>query len=100
MQTHIGHALEPALPLVIEIGILQEVPAVDELAAQVADRALDFALRLGPIRAACARREAPMMGEAEELRVAHERAALEPQVPRDDRLHLIEEQLLRHAAKI
>ena len=67
MQAHIGHALEPELPLLIEIGIMQERAAVDEIAAQVADGPLDFALRLRAIRAARARREAPVVREAEKL---------------------------------
>jgi hypothetical protein len=37
--------------------------------------------------------------EAEELRIVDQRTALEPQIARDHRLHLIEEQLLRHAAE-
>jgi hypothetical protein len=38
--------------------------------------------------------------KAEKLQIAHQRAALQPQVARDHRLHLIEEQLLRDAATI
>jgi hypothetical protein len=41
-----------------------------------------------------------VVSKSQELGIAHERAAFEPQVPRDNRLHLIEEQLLRHAAEI
>ena len=100
MHAHIGHALEPALPLLIEIGVMEERAAVDEIAAQIADRPLDFAFRLGAIRPTGARREAPVPREAQELEIVDERAALEPQVARDHRLHLIEEQLLRHAAEI
>jgi hypothetical protein len=37
------------------------------------------------------------MREAEELEIADERTALQAQVARDHRLHLIEEQLLRDA---
>ena len=85
--------------LVIEIGVVQERAAVDEIAAHVADRPLDLALGLRAIRATGARREAPVMREAQKLGIADERAALEPQVARDHRLHLIEEQLLRHAAE-
>ena len=39
------------------------------------------------------------MRKAEKLEIAHERAALQPQVARDHRLHLIEEQLLRDATE-
>jgi hypothetical protein len=40
-----------------------------------------------------------MVREPEELGIADKGAALEPEVARDDRLHLIEEQLLRHTAE-
>ena len=95
MHADIGHTIEPQLPLVIEIGIVQERTTVDEIATQVTDRPLDFAFRLRAIGAARARREVPVAGEAEKLRIADERAALEPQVARDNGAHLIEQQLLR-----
>jgi hypothetical protein len=40
------------------------------------------------------------MRKAEKLEIAHERAALQAQIARDHRLHLIEEQLLRDPAEI
>jgi hypothetical protein len=100
MHTHIRHALQPVLTLLIEVGVVQEGAAVDEIAADVAHRALDLALRLGAIGTARARREAPMRGKAQELKIVNERSTFEPQVARDHGLHLIEEQLLRHAAEI
>lgn len=99
VPAHIRHAHEPALTLLVEIGVVQKGPTVDEIAAEVPDRPLDFALRLRPVRTARARHEAPVTGEAEKLRVAHQCAALEPQVPRDHRFHLIEEQLRGDAAE-
>ena len=39
------------------------------------------------------------MRKAEKLEIAHERAALQPEIARDHRLHLIEEQLLWHPAE-
>ena len=99
MHPHIGDVVEPVPSLLIEIGVIEERAAVDEIVAQVADGPLDFALGLRAIRATRARREAPVMREAEKLEIAHERAALQPQVARDHRLHLIEEQLLRDAAE-
>jgi hypothetical protein len=42
MQAHIRHALEPELALVIEIRIMQEDATVDEIAAHIADGALDL----------------------------------------------------------
>jgi hypothetical protein len=91
VHARIGHVLEPQLPLLIEIAIVEERAAVDEIAAHVADGPLDFPFRLRPIRPARARREPPVMREAQKLRIANERATLEPQVARDHRSHLIEE---------
>ena len=99
MHPHIGDTLEPVPALLVEIGVIEEVAAVDEIVPHVADRTLDLALGLRAVRATGARGEAPVAREAQELRIAHQRAALQPQVARDHRLHLIEEQLLRHAAK-
>ena len=100
MHAHIRHPLEPELSLVIKIRIVQERAAVDEIAPEIADRALDFAFRLRAIGTTGAWREAPVMREAKKLRIAHERAAFQPQVSCDHGLHLIEEQLLWHAAEI
>ena len=82
--------------LLIEIGIMQERAAVDEIAAQVADRALDFALGLRAIRTTGAWREVPVAREAEKLHIADEGAAFESQIARADSAHLIKQQLLRH----
>src|SRR5262245_62170986 len=99
MQAHIGHALEPELPLVIEIRIIQERAAIDEIAAHVADGTLDFPFGLRAIRAARAWRKAPMVSKPKELGIANQRPAFKPQVSRDHRLHLIEQQLLWDAPK-
>ena len=76
VHAHIRDALEPELSLVIKIGIVQERPAVDEIAPEVADRVLDFALRMRAIGPTGAWRDAPVMREANKLRIAHERARL------------------------
>ena len=76
MQAHIGHALKPVLPLLLEVAVIDEGAPVDEIAAQITDWALDLALRLRAIRPARARREAPVVREAERLRIADQRAAL------------------------
>jgi hypothetical protein len=99
VHAHIRDALQPVLALLIEIGIMEEGAPVDEIASEVAHRALDFAFRLGAVRTTGARREAPVTREAEKLRIPDERAALQAQVARDHRFHLVEEQLLRHAAE-
>ena len=100
MHPDIGDLVEPVAALLIEIGIIGKRPPVHEIVAEIAHRTLHFALRLRAVGPARARREAPVMGEAEKLEIAHERAPLQPQIARDDRLHLIEEQLLWDAAEI
>jgi hypothetical protein len=100
MDSHIRDPLEPKLSLVIEIRIVQERTAVDEIAAHIANGPLDVAFGLRAIGPACTWGETPVVGEPEKLGVAYERSALEPQIPRDHRLHLIEEQLLRDASEI
>ena len=100
MHPHIGHVVEPVASLLIEIPIIRKRPAVGEIVSEIAHGTLDFALGLRAVRPTGARREAPVVREAEKLEIAHERATLEPQVARDDRLHLLEEQLLRNAAEI
>ena len=44
VQAHIGDVLQPVLPLLLKVAIIDEGAPVDEIAAQIADRALD----LGP----------------------------------------------------
>jgi hypothetical protein len=43
VQPHVGDVVEPLLSLLIEIGIIDERPSVDEIVPQVADWSLDFA---------------------------------------------------------
>jgi hypothetical protein len=56
-------------------------------------------LFLRPVRAARARREAPMLRKAQKLEIVDGRPTLQAEVLRDHRLHLIEEQLRRYAAE-
>lgn len=99
MEADIGDTIEPLLTLRIEIGIMQKAAAVHEIAAQIPNGSLDFALGLCTIRAAGARREAPVVRETEKLHVTNQCAAFQPQVARDDGLHLVEEQLVGDASK-
>ena len=78
MHPHVSDGVEPVPALLIEVGVVDEGPSVDEIVPQVAHRTLDFALGLRAIRSTRARREAPVMGEAEKLEIAHERATLQP----------------------
>src|SRR5215213_2103442 len=90
MHPHIRDAVEPLSSLLIEIGLIGKRPSVGEIVAEIAHGPLDFALGLRAVRPTRPRREAPVMREAEKLEIAHERAALQPEVARDDRLHLKE----------
>src|SRR5262249_34113153 len=74
---HVSHALEPQLPLVIEIGIVEKRATVHEIPAQGADRPLDLAFRLRPIGPARPWREAPVTREPEKLAIVDKRAAFE-----------------------
>src|SRR5690606_20117552 len=91
--------LEPALTLSVQVGIVQEDAAVDEVAPDVADGALHLALGPGTVGAAGAGPKAPVRGKAQELLVDDKLAAQEAQVLGDHRLHLIEEKLLGHATE-
>src|SRR5437867_4128641 len=82
-----------------EVGIAQELASVEEIAADVADRALDFAFRLGAVGPAGADAKAPVRGEAQELRILEQLAAGGAVILEDDALHLIEEELVRNATE-
>ena len=94
VHPHIGDVVEPLASLLIEIRIISKRSTVDEIVAEVAHRTLDLALGLRAVGSTRPGREAPVMRDAEKLEIPHERAALQPQVTRDHRLHLVEEQLL------
>jgi hypothetical protein len=71
---------EPLSTLLIEVRIIGKRPPVDEVVAEVAHGTLDLALGLGAIGPTRARREAPVVREAEKLEIADQRATLQPQV--------------------
>src|SRR5690606_36551215 len=91
--------LHPALKLVVQVTIAEEGAAVDEVVTDIGDRSLHLPLGFGSIGATGSGREAPVGGEAEELLVANELTTQKPEIPGDDRLHLVKQQLLRHAAE-
>jgi hypothetical protein len=99
VHARIGHAREPVRALLRQIRVIEERAAVDEILAEIPDGPLHFAFGLRPVRPAGAWREAPMVGKPQELEVVHECPTLQPEVSRDHRPHLIEQQLLRHAAE-
>ena len=100
VDPNVGHAVEPQEGPCVEVVIGEELPAVEEVVADVVDRPLDLALRLGPVRTARADPEAPMAAEAQELRVLDQPATLVALVVGDDGLHLVEQELRRHAAEV
>src|SRR5690554_6610605 len=63
---HVGGAIPPGLGLGIQIGVAEEISSVEEVSAEVANRALDLALGFRPIGAARPDPEAPVGTEAEE----------------------------------
>ena len=63
MRTRIGDRVQPAAQLLIEVFKIAESATEKEILADIAERPLDFALRLGPIGPAGARLEAVVPGE-------------------------------------
>ena len=99
MPADVGCALQPAHGLLVEIVVIRKRAAVEEALADVADRALHFALGLGPIGSARARHEPPVRGEPQELLVQHQAAAGAAVVGQHHGAHLVEQQLLRNPAE-
>ena len=99
VDSNVGHAVEPPQRPRVRVVVGDEVPAVEEVVPDVADGPLDLALCLGPVRTACPDPEAPVAAEAQELRVLDQPSALLSPVAGDDGLHLVEQQLRRHAAE-
>ena len=63
VDAHIGDLVEPLTKLRIEIVEIAKAAAEEEVLADVAERALDLALRLGPIRLAGLGQVAVVAGE-------------------------------------
>lgn len=80
VHAHVCNTLEPETTLMIEIGVIQELAPVDEIAANIPDRPLNLTLRLCTVRPARTRCEAPVIREAQELGVSDERPAFESQI--------------------
>jgi len=91
--------VQPRVGLIGQVAVAEELPAVEEVLPQVADRPLDLALGLGPVRPAGADAEAPVSGEPQELGVLDQPLTLVTQVLGDHARHLVEEQLPRYAAE-
>jgi hypothetical protein len=100
MHARIGDLVKPGDGLGIEIGVASKGATIEETLAHVANRALHLALGLRTIGSAGANPEAPVGGEAEELRILEHPAALGPLVVSDHGLELIEEELARDPAEV
>ena len=78
MHARIGDRVEPMAQLVVQIVEIAEAAAEEEVLADVAERPLDLALRLGPIGPAGARLEAVVPGEVDRARDCRRRARRRP----------------------
>lgn len=83
----------------MQVLVVEERAAVEEALAQIPDRPLHLALGLGPIGAAGTRPKAPVRSEAQKLAVEHEALAAESIIREHHGAHLVEQQLLGHAAE-
>ena len=99
VDADVGHAPEPPLGLCVQVRVTGERAAVGEALADVADGPLDLPRRLRPVGPAGPGPEAPVDGEAEELGVLGHAPTLASQIPHDHALHLVEQEVLRHAAE-
>ena len=97
MHPRIGDRVEPVAQLGVEIVEIAEAAGEEEVLADVAERPLDLALGLGPVRPAGLRVEAVVAGEVDQRPVVDDVAL---GILADDRgLHPIVEDLARHAAE-
>ena len=97
-DAHIGDLIEPLPELGVEIVEIAEAAAEEEVLADVAERPLDLALRLGPVRPAGLRQIAVVAGELEQGAVVDDVAGLGI-LAAEHGPHAVVEDLLRHAAE-
>ena len=98
VDAHIGDLVEPLAELHVEIVEVAEAAAEEEVLADVAERALDLALRLGPVGLARLRQVAVVAGEVEQGAVVDDVASLGI-LAAEHGAHAVVEDLLRHAAE-
>jgi len=72
MNARIGNLVEPLPELRVEIVEVAKAPTEEEVLADVAERTLDLALRLGPVRLAGLRQVAIVAGEREQRAVVND----------------------------
>jgi hypothetical protein len=98
MGARIGNLVEPLAELLIEIVEVAEAPAEEEVLADVAERTLDLALCLGPIRLARLWQVAVVAGEREQRAIVDDVAGLGI-LAVEHRSHAVIEDLLGHASE-
>ena len=96
---YVGHVIEPVAGLTVEILVRREGPAVEKARTDVAHRAFDLALGLGPVGTTRSDPEVPVMREAQKLGVLSDATSGRSLILSDDSLHLVEQQFMRHTTK-
>jgi hypothetical protein len=99
MDARIGDLAQPPRQVCLELGPGGEAAAGDGVALDVADAALVLALGPGPVGGAGLRPEAPVAGEGVEA-VVEDDLARPRVVVRHQRLGVVEQDLLGHAAEV
>ena len=99
MRTYVGHVIEPVAGLTVEILVRREGPTVEKARTDVAHRAFDLALGLGPVGTTRSDPEVPVMREAQKLGVLSDATSGRSLILSDDSLHLVEQQFMRHTTK-
>ena len=97
VHAHVGHRRHPLLQLLVEVEVVAESPARQEISLEILHTRLDFPLRLGPVGSAQPRLEAPEVGECLERRVPPHAAA---PTRRADRPRPVVEMLLGATAEV
>ena len=96
MHTPVGHLGQPLPELGVEVVEIAEAAGEEEVLAHVAERPLDFALALGPVRAARPGLEAVVPGARDQHGVVDDSAGLV--LAEHGGAHAVVEDLARHAA--
>ena len=99
MQSHIGHSVEPVAQLAVHVLQVLERAGHEEVGADVAKRALNLALGLGPIGLACTRCEAVVRTAGQQLGVVDDGLVLLG-LAQDGGLHAVIQDLARSAAEV
>ena len=97
VHARVGHRGQPVLQLPVQVLEIAEGAGQEEVLADVAERPLDLALGLGPVRPAGFGMEAVVAGQIDQGAVVDDAASVG--LAGDRRLHAVIEHLVRHAAQ-